>query len=524
MFFMSSKLAGSVLLSWVGDSDLGGDDANPGPIARALAALPAFDEIVLLSDRAKGTPHALRRAPERRVTVDALEERLRKYTRAPVRVRHAPLASVLSYEEIYRHARAAATEAAADGAALTFHVSPGTPPMGAVWIILARTTFTAELIQSSPEEGVTSVKFPFELAAEFVPDLLARRDREIERRALAEPPPAPEFESIKHRSQQMKRAVALARRVALHSTPVLLTGESGTGKELFARAIHAASPRASKPYEPVNCAAIPAALFESELFGHVKGAFTDAKSDRIGRFERAHQGTIFLDEIGELGLEQQVKLLRVLEERKVTPVGGNEPRSIDVRVIAATNRHLPDEVQSGRFRVDLYYRLAIAIVRLPALRERQSDVGELIRVFLDEINLARRDADRPPLRLSAGAKNALLQHRWPGNVRELKATMARLEIWTESDVIEESDARDALAETVSSAAAENILGRPLGDGFDLKTLLKEVERHYVERAMLEAGGVKRTAANLLGWPSYQTVTGRLEGYEAERTKAAKKRR
>ena len=258
--------------------------------------------------------------------------------------------------------------------------------MAAVWIILAKTRFPAELIESSKEHGVRTASVPFDIAADFLPDLLARPDRELERLAAGLPPEAPEFSAIVHRSPVMQRVIARARRVAPRSIPVLIEGESGTGKELLARAIHQASPRRDRPFVTVNCGAIAPDLVESELFGHEKGAFTGAGAQRRGYFEAAHTGTLFLDEIGELPKPAQVKLLRALQEGEVTRVGATAPTRVDVRILAATNRTLAAEVAAGRFREDLFYRLAVAVIDLPPLREREGDAGLLLDRLLDQVN------------------------------------------------------------------------------------------------------------------------------------------
>lgn len=209
--------------------------------------------------------------------------------------------------------------------------------------------------------------------------------------------------------------------MASSTATVLITGESGTGKELVAKALHEQSQRASAHFVPINCAAIPKDLLESELFGHRKGAFTGAVADRMGRFEMAHGGTIFLDEIGDLPLDMQVKLLRVLQERTVDPVGGSRPVHVDVRVVAATHRDLEHEIAQGRFREDLYYRLNVLPLQTPALRQRSDDLDELLP------HLARRFAskDVPPIRFESDFVDALKLYSWPGNVRELSNLMDR---------------------------------------------------------------------------------------------------
>ena len=314
----------------------------------------------------------------------------------------------------------------------------------------------------------------------------------------------------------MHRAILRARRVAPRSVPVLIEGETGTGKELMARAIHRASPRRERPFVTVNCGALPPELVESELFGHEKGAFTGADRLRKGYFEAADGGTLFLDEIGELPAPAQVKLLRILQEGKVVRVGATRPIGVDVRVIAATNRTLTQEVAENRFREDLYYRLAVAVLKLPPLRDRTGDLGLLIDRLLDQIN--EESAHEPGYRdkkLSASARNILLRHSWPGNVRELLNTLRRAAIWSDGETIEAEDVREAIL-PAPRRQGEEILDRALGEGFSLPDLLANVARHYLARAMEEAAGNKSRAADLVGLASYQTLTNWLSKYGVSR--------
>ena len=225
-------------------------------------------------------------------------------------------------------------------------------------------------------------------------------------------------------------------KVAPTDSTVLVTGESGTGKELLVRALHDNSRRADKPFVPINCGAIPKELLESELFGHEKGAFTNALRSRAGRFELADGGTIFLDEIGEMDLSLQVKILRVLQEREFERVGGNVCKEVDVRIVAATNRDLEAEVAAGRFREDLFYRLNVIPLHLPPLRERGGDVLLLSRFFLDRFCLKK---ERPPLTLDPQVRSVFMAYQWPGNVRELENLMERLSILVDGDVVHVDD-------------------------------------------------------------------------------------
>lgn len=244
------------------------------------------------------------------------------------------------------------------------------------------------------------------------------------------------YTSILGTSGAVLRVLRLIQKVEKSNIMVLVTGQSGTGKELVAKSIHYNSPRARKPFVTVNMGAIPADLIESELFGHEKGAFTDARDRRIGKFEEANDGTIFLDEIGEMDLALQTKLLRVLQEKEVTRIGSNKPIKLDVRVIAATNRSLAQEVKEGRFREDLFYRLQGFLIQLPPLYERGDDVILLSKTFLGDFC---RENKMGPITLSKEASKFLMEYKWPGNIRELKAVIERAAIMSENNVITPED-------------------------------------------------------------------------------------
>jgi transcriptional regulator with PAS, ATPase and Fis domain len=495
-----------VLLAWIGRTDLkaaAGDAAvGDGPIAQALAQRD-FDHVVLLNNY-----------PEEEAAT--FERWLKTKTKAAVVVRQTLLSSPTHHADIYRAVTSAvlwALEQYGKRAKLTFHLSPGTPAMASIWIIVAKTRFEAELIESSKHAGVHTVDVPFELAAEFIPDVIRRADQELERLSGGLRPEEPRFGDILHRSDTMKRLVRRARQAAPYSAPILIEGESGTGKELLAAAIHKESPRGARPLVIVNCGAIPKELVESQFFGHAKGAFTGAHADHAGYFEQADGGTLFLDEVGELPLDAQVKLLRVLQEKKVRVIGGKADTAVDVRVIAATNRTLLEEVKAGRFREDLYFRLAVLVLKVPPLREREGDVGLLLPRLLDKLNADMvAQSGGVQKKLSVAAKNLLQQHPWPGNVRELEATLLRAFVWSRGPVIEEAEAREALVGSPGAAEA-SVLGRSLGEGFKLMDLLGDVARHYLTRAMAEAQGNKTKAASLVGFANYQTLKNWLAKYE-----------
>ncbi|MDR1124784.1 MAG: sigma 54-interacting transcriptional regulator [Deltaproteobacteria bacterium] len=326
-------------------------------------------------------------------------------------------------------------------------------------------------------------------------------------------------------STSLKNVFKVLAKVAPTDSTVLVTGESGTGKELMVRALHQGSARHDKPFVPINCGAIPKDLLESELFGHEKGAFTHALRTRPGRFELADGGTIFLDEIGEMDLSLQVKILRVLQEKEIERVGGSGARKVDVRIVAATNRDLDKEVQEGRFREDLFYRLNVIPLHLPPLRERGGDVSILAKHFLE---LFCKKGGRKKLGFSPEAKLALECYAWPGNVRELENIMERLSILAEGNTValddlpgkilsslgnlEELEAMAAAKAARPEPAAVAALNRPaapqafiwpvLADlrkyDMNLKDFLDNIEERLLKEALDLADGVKNQAAEALG--------------------------
>jgi transcriptional regulator with PAS, ATPase and Fis domain len=295
-------------------------------------------------------------------------------------------------------------------------------------------------------------------------------------------------------SEKMRRVFELISKVAASNSTVLILGESGTGKELVARSIHNLSLRRNFPFVPVNCGAIPEELLESELFGHEKGSFTGAFKMRTGRFEIAKGGSIFLDEVSEMSPSLQVKLLRVIQEKEFERVGSAQSIKADVRIIAATNRNIDEEVQAGRFREDLYYRLNVIPVKLPALRERPEDIPLLIRHFLEKST----SVNTSPLKtLSKNAMQRLIAYRWPGNVRELENLMERLSVLCESDTADIADLPERIT-FADAAHNQNITGCILGDeGTDLSKTVGEFEKNLILQALNKTGWVKNRAAKLL---------------------------
>ena len=294
------------------------------------------------------------------------------------------------------------------------------------------------------------------------------------------------FESIVGRSRQMREVFEQIQRIGETDATALLRGESGTGKELVAAALHNLSRRSAGPYSAVNMAAVPETLIESELFGHVKGAFTGATNDRAGRFESADQGTLFIDEIGDLKLTSQAKLLRVLEEQQVTPVGRNSSFRVDVRVIAATNQDLETMVTNGEFREDLYYRLNVVAISLPPLRERKDDIPLLTDYFLREL-CERYDTAVPAL--AEDLRTFFLDYEWPGNIRQLKNCIESMVILGDSRCLSVGDLPDIVRDAPATGGGELELPRDM--------TLEELEKTAVLQSLERSNGNRTHAARSL---------------------------
>jgi DNA-binding NtrC family response regulator len=306
-------------------------------------------------------------------------------------------------------------------------------------------------------------------------------------------------------SQVMRKVRELIARVAPTDSTVLICGESGCGKELVAESVHAMSPRAGKPFVAINCAAIPATLIEAELFGHERGSFTGAMRTREGVFERANGGTLLLDEITEMPLELQSRLLRVLETKRLNRVGGSADLPVDVRVIASTNRLPAQAFEEGRLREDIYYRLAVLTIELPPLRERGEDILVLADFFLGELNL--RNGTRK--RMSEDLRARFLRHRWPGNVRELRNSVERAYILCDGELDLGEQEMPTLRPSEPGSLRGNEIHMPIGATLD------EIERTFILATLKHFEGDKRRAADVLGC-SLKTLYNKLHAYQRER--------
>lgn len=494
------KVKPRTLVSWIGGNDLkatGNINAEGqalGPIAATLRA-QAFDVVELLYSY-----------PEDQVKPYLYW--LQKYVPLPINSQSIALSSPVNFGEIYIQVNEQLARVSAQGCNLSILLSPGTPAMQAVWILLGKTHYPCQFYQSSLEDGVQQIDIPFELSAEYLPAVKSISNSKISQLAEAAAPINAAFDNIVTRNPRMKALKAQAQILAERELPVLIYGETGTGKELFARAIHNASKRGNKAFVPVNCGAIPSELVDSVLFGHKKGAFTGAVSDKPGVFEQADGGTLFLDEFGELEPSVQVRLLRVLQEGSFVPVGGLKERKVDVRLITATHRNLMESVASGQFREDLFYRVAVGVLHLPPLREREGDLSLLTDTLIRE--LGANDLTLKNKKISPEAKNIIFRHSWRGNIRELQSTLLRAALWCQGDEITAVDLSQALFNMPDINAG--LLNKDVSQGIDIQEVIGSVAADYIRKALTCSGQNKTRAAQLLGLKNYQTLNNWMEKY------------
>ena len=385
-----------------------------------------------------------------------------------------------------------------NGADLCRAVAAARPDLPVLVITAFGTLDTAIEVLRAGAYDLLPKPVDLDILAHALSRAITNRSMRLELERLRAAVPRPPEGVMVGRSVAMRELFELVDRVADSSVTVLLTGETGTGKELLARALHDRSGRRSGPWQAINCAAIPEALLESELFGHVRGAFTDARSDRRGLLVRGNGGTVFLDEIGELPGHLQAKLLRALQERRVRPVGSDDEVELDVRIIAATNRDLEREAAEGRFREDLLFRLSVVTIEIPPLRHRETDVLLLAQTFVER---AAARHGRAVTGITPQAAARLLAYSWPGNVRELENCMERAVILTRYTTITVDDLPARVREHVPAAPS-------LLQGEDLVPLA-EMERRYVRHVLAATGGNKSVAARILG-VDRKTLARRLE--------------
>jgi len=385
---------------------------------------------------------------------------------------------------------------------ITINLTSGTPAMTAVSILIGKGIVNCKFMQAAPSNEIFETDIPVDFSATYKKSVTAQ----IASKTSLTPHVENSFKSFIANSAAMHRVIYKAQKLAFSDLSVLILGESGTGKELMANAIHHGSNRASKNFRAINCGALPENLVDSILFGHVKGAFTGAEKDHQGIFQQADGGTLFLDEVGELPLNVQVKLLRVLQQGEITKVGDDKTISIDVRIIAATHRDLMAMVETNQFREDLFYRLAVGVLKIPPLRSRKEDIEPLVDELLQQINLqASKHPDFESKIISKDAKIFTKKHNWPGNIRELWNTLSRAVLWTDGKKIEEADIIDALiSRPIMSKTTE--INLATDDSFDLPEHIDNTKKSYIMAALKTCAGSKTKAAKMLNIKNHQTLS------------------
>ncbi len=481
----------NVLLTFTGFQDpytlgLVGEEEQPGPIL-SLVTARSFDRVILFS-----TPKTQKNTA---ATTEALQS---SCPEIDVEVRDFPLEDPTDYVAILKGLRSHINEICESTPKANYYVSvsSGTPQMHACWILLAACgEIPAHILNVRPERFVSKDRplvFEVDLTSSDFPSV---RSKVCEIKATYAIPP--DFGMVVKElgivgdHPAMSRALEIGAGLAVSSAPILILGETGTGKELFARFVHRLSERPADHFVPLNCAAIPKDLVESVLFGHKKGAFTGAVSDQTGKFDRADGGSLFLDEVGELPVSTQAKLLRVLEDGLIEPLGDEKAHKVTVRIIAATNQDLGKAIKRGRFREDLYYRLNLGEIRLPPLRERKSDIPKIALHILDRVNATLRK----PRRLSPSALTRLQNHSWPGNVRDLENVIERSARLARQEVLEADDLM--ISEPVTYADPLAVLPEP-GEGFSIEDFITSARKQLILRAIEIAKGNQSEAARLLG--------------------------
>lgn len=491
-----------VLVSFVGSHDpYGGDDraSGDGPLL-SLLAVEQFDAVYLLYNndeylrRASGVYEELQRRPD---TPEVCYEEISVSN---------PTDYVALYE-CMQHKCIEIVENRPKNCEFFVSTSSGTPQMQTCWLLLVLgEVFPAQLLQVDPPHKLVDGESPvrkIELAVDHFPRIQSpsklKRELSIATRkaeSLAKERSAMERElapNLVGSSKVFRDVVAAAKRLANHDTPVLITGETGTGKEEIAKLIHFESRRREQPFLPINCAGLPETIFESELFGHAKGAFTDAQEPKSGLLEDAGEGTVFLDELGELPLSQQAKLLRVLHDKKFRRVGESRERTCAARIVAATNRDLDSMVEAGEFREDLLYRLNVVEIEIPPLRDRDQDIVELAEHFLGKYN---KKYDRE-LRISESALEYLRTLPWNGNVRELQHAMERVVIGaTDKEILPKHLKKPTRKKKVESPSPHVSLS---DDPIDLPGILEDWERELMQLAIDRFQGNRSAAARHLGF-------------------------
>lgn len=485
------------LLTWLGNKDIENMENDQHAAISALAAKSdiQFNKIVILSNHKPEVWDRFERFITKKIALALRPD-------ADVSVKQAHIASPIDYQSIAKETEKWIGKLSAEAETLVVNLTSGTPTMTTLSVLIGKGKHNVRFMQVTPENEPLNVEIPLDFGLEYVKSAA----RQVASQASSAPKLADAFSAITCLSESMQTVVSRAKRLAASEVPALILGETGTGKEEMAKAIHKASLRADKPLKIVNCGALAPSLVDSTLFGHKKGAFTGADKDYPGLFEQADGGTLFLDEVGELSLDIQVKLLRAIQQGEVTPLGSTETKTVDVRVIAATHQNLPQLVAEGKFREDLFYRLAVGIITLPSLKQRLADIPAIVSQLTAQINKA--GAKHPAYvgkEISEDGIKFICEQPWPGNIRELWSTLNRAFLWSDSPVVSRQELSQAIL-TRPAASDDVSISLTFNDKVDIVQLTDNFQKKYVEAALKASGNVKKHATQMLGLKDHQTLT------------------
>jgi len=487
----------NTLYTWLGYRDIENmkQDQNAAISSLAIFNKAPFDRIVIFANTWEESWDKYEAWLKKRLsTIQRPSENIKIY--------RADVTTAIDYPSIIKHTQTWLSKLSEESEHLYINLTSGSPAMTAASILVGKGKSNTIFIQSSRDDNVLDVDIPVDFGKAYVKSAA----KNIASKAVAKPQANKIFGNIVANSSAMKSTINKAKRLSASELPTLILGETGTGKEVLANAIHAASLRSEKPLKIVNCGALPETLVDSILFGHIKGAFTGAEKDHKGLFEQADGGTLFLDEVGELTPETQVKLLRALQQGEITKVGSDQTINVDVRIIAATHRDLMQLVETNKFREDLFFRLAVGIVEIPALRDRAEDISALVYELTDEINsAASKHPDYKSKKTSESAIKFISTQAWPGNIRELWNTLNRAFLWSEKEKITEKDIQDALIIRRNTQEIVNV-SLTLGQQVNISDILDIHRKKYVEAALKATGNNKTKAAQMLNIKSHQVLT------------------
>lgn len=496
----------NTLYTWIGNTDIDNMQQNKNAAVASLALFnkTPFDRIVIFAN--KWEEHWSQYE-------QWLKKRLSTIQRPAddIKITKADITTAIDYPSIIKHTDKWLSKLSEESDKLFINLTSGTPAMTAVSILVGKGKSNTVFLQSSANDNVVNVEIPLDFGKTYVKSAA----KNIASKAVSIPSTEKTFENITAQSKMMKTVVAKAKRLAISELPTLILGETGTGKEILANAIHSASLRADKPLKTINCGALPETLVDSILFGHVKGAFTGAEKDHQGLFEQADGGTLFLDEVGELTASVQVKLLRALQQGEITKVGSEKTINVDIRIIAATHRNLIELVEKNEFREDLFYRLAVGIIEIPALRNRMEDIEPLVKELSEDINhAASKLPDYKSKNISDKGIKFILSQPWPGNIRELWNTLNRAFLWSDKEKITDVDMQNALI-IRSNTGGNSDVTLSIGQQVDINNLVEKYKKKFVEAAMKASGNNKTKAADMLGLNSHQVLTKWIKDLDAK---------